>query len=216
MSAPVITQPIPKQAFELVRSQVAAILAVEFQHQIDLNTASQTPDALIPDAVAFFEERFVAIDQESEPTINITFEQGTLAEQDATQTNGTYIYNIDCYTSANYTNSTRGDTNAMLQCNRMMGLCRAILEDTRYKTLGFAQPFVMYRHVTHMGMYQPTQKDSTSSVMGRLRLEVKVPETAQDIPPMYLIDALTNVTIDTSNSGYQYTSIYNQTLQNPI
>lgn len=172
----IINVPIGPQSFEIVRDRIGRILAQElltqFQLNYDLNLRANV-----------WIERWVPFDLPTEyPSVNIQLAEGNYGGQTQIQSDGTYRYYVDCYVGANTTPANGpGDQFAMAKLQRLMGVVRSIIEYHGYKTLGFKTPpgFIMNRHWEGIQIANPDQKrvDAASSVMGRLVLSVKVPET---------------------------------------
>jgi hypothetical protein len=129
---PVITYAIPPQNCELVRDQIGGILLCEFLNQ---NATFGLPAACTPTTVDI--ERFVMIDESTFPIINVSLYKGKFSEKDYSgYVKGEYTYFIDVYTGAASTSAEGGDQIATLNLQRMIGVIRAILEDTGTKHLG--------------------------------------------------------------------------------
>lgn len=194
-----ITTIIPLQSFELVRNQLGAILIDEIHNQSVLNGNNADIDAKV------WLERIVPFDKTEMPAVNIMLSNGTYDEFNIKQDDGTYIINIDVYTSGKSTAANDGDKLAMLKLQRLIGIIRAIIQDPKYYTLGFNLPFVMKRKIESIQISEPTlQDDALHSVMGRLSLSVKVPETTF-IPGAPLIAGNeTKVKLYLTDKGYQY------------
>jgi len=191
---------IPKQSFEIIRDQIAIILKSEI-----VNQANLSGDYDIEATV--FLERTVNINTSelaTEPVIVVSMATGDYSNQDVTQSTGTYQYLIDIYTKAKTTSTTQGDTRSRLICQRMLGLCRGILEATQYITLGFNYPFVMGRKINTIQIADPEDTGADSITRGRLILEVKVPEY-QEVSTASLVDGSdTKMFIDISEEGFYF------------
>lgn len=196
---PVITTIIPIQSFEIVRNQLGAILIDEINNQAVLN--GNNPDI----NAAVWLERVVPFDKTEMPAVNVMLSRGTYDEHSIKQDDGTYIYNIDVYTSGKSTATDDGDKLAMLKLQRLIGIIRAIIQDPKYYTLGFNPPFVIKRRIESIQIAEPTiLDDALQSVMGRLSLSVKVPETTF-IPGAPLVAGNeTKVKLYLTEKGYQY------------
>lgn len=198
MSA-LISTVIPPQSFEIVRDRIGRILADEILNQFQI---SYNPDL----RAKVWNERFIPFDKTETPAINVGVLEGSYDGQTVIQSDGTYKFYIDCYFSSKSDSNTSGDTRAMLKLQRLLGVCRAIIEDSRYKTLGFSTPpgFVMHRRITSMQIENPRQKehDAESNVMGRLTLEVKLPEYPSPVTGVNWAMSNTQVSLQDSGKGY--------------
>jgi hypothetical protein len=194
----VIPHLITAQAFEIVRDRIGAILADELESQVTAygNYYAEVTDVWV--------ERFIKIDKTEVPCINVTLAQGELNAQSQLQSDGIYTFNVDCYHGSPATDTEDGDTLAMVKLQRLLGICRAILEDSRYKTLGFAAPFVMNRHVSNVGVATPGKEDADNTVFGRLQVVVRVPENTDALTPALLAAYETQVKLALTDKGYRY------------
>ena len=195
---------IPAQAFETVRNRIAVILGDELEGQLVL-AGDYDNDAEV------YVERFVAFDKTELPCINVALDRGSYDGQVQGQSDGTYLFNVDVYHHAKTTgtdNDERGDTLAMLKLSRLMGICRAILENPKYKTLAFTPPFVINRHVVSIAIANVDNKDAVNAVMGRLVVSVKVPETTEVITPGEIEGMDTTVKLVLTDKGYRYEGTY--------
>lgn len=171
----VITGEIATQSFELVRDRIAEILADELPEQFVLSTASSDLKSVLQAEV--YTERVVPFDKTDLPCINVMLSSGDYNNQDVQKVDGAYTFFIDCYTSAKNKADERADKLANIKLQKLMGVCRAILMDAQYKTLGFAAPFIMNRKVTALAIGNISQQDSANVMMGRLNVSVRVIES---------------------------------------
>lgn len=192
----VITTPIPPQAFELIRDQLGVILYSEIRNQ-----ALGFGNYLML-ATTVWRERIAAFAHNELPAVNISFVGGPYDSQDSRQVQGTYSYNIDCYASAKAQQDSEADLLALTKLHRLLGVCRAILMDPRYKTLGFQPPFIGNRTITNLLIDDPNRMDATMSVRGRLVLTVKVQEITDLINPPKIQDFVSDVRLYSTDNGY--------------
>lgn len=192
---------IPPQNYELVRDSVFDIIKLELTNQATL-AADPELDAKV------FKERFIPINKEQHPALNIMLVRGDYDNMDVVDTRGTYTYFIDVFTRAKETDAEKGDTIAALKLQRILGIVRTILEDPQYRTLTFVAPSIEHTEIKEISISQPNNnQDSFNSIMGRLTFMVVVSEgvkllTANDIAG---IDA--NVEIGDSGKGHVFTEI---------
>lgn len=192
-----INYTIPPSAFEQVRDRIGAILFVEYAQQQQLDPTLEE--------VKVWCERFIPFDKTEIASINVMLSSGSYSNQQQGHSDGTYTYFIDCHAKAAHTDDDTADAVAMQKLHRMLRICRAVLEDSQYKTLDFAPPFVMNRSITNLTIGKPNNQDGAHNVMGRLTLTVRAPETVQLITPIPLggIDAF--VQLAESDKGYFFT-----------
>lgn len=192
-----ITQAIPPQAFEIVRDRIGAILADEINRQFII-----TGDAELD--LDVWVERFVPFDKEEIPTVNVSLVSGAFSGHTQKNTDGLYSYAIDVHAKAKSSEDDRGDSLAVIRLHRLMGICRAILENPYYKTLGFTPPFIMNRHCESVSIADPGRQDATSAAMGRLIFSVRVIENTELVSPAALYMNNTRVKLHETDKGYFY------------
>lgn len=198
----VIANIIPPQSFEIVRDRIGRILADELTNQFQMSGNKVVK-------VKNFIERVVAFDNTELPAVNVSFAEDSFVWNTAIQSTGTARYYIDVYGNApSSANGVRGDALAMTNLQRLMGVIRSILMDARYKTLGFdVRPgFIAHRHIESIQVQNPNQKrdDSESTVMGRLIMQVVMPETTEYTVPRNASGFLTQVKLADTGKGYEW------------
>jgi hypothetical protein len=196
----VIPGEIGRQAYELVGDRIAEILADELPNQFSLSTASADIKSVLQAEV--YTERVVPFDKEEVPCVNVQLASGDYAGQTVKQADGTYIFFIDCYASAKNKDNSEGDVFALVKLKKLIGVIRAIIQDTRYLTLGYARGFVMNRQITGIAIANNSQQDAMHIVMGRLTLTVKVPETVELLEPTLAEGYQTTVKLYETEKGY--------------
>lgn len=197
----VIEGAILPQAYEVIRDRIGRIITEEMASQFAITS---DPELHISSWI----ERYLQFDNKELPAVNVMLSEGQFGGQTVIQTDGTYRFNIDVYVKAKSSVDDPGDQKAMIKLHRLLGKCRAIIEDARYKTLAFATPpgFIMNRHFESIQIQNPNQKehDATSSVMGRLVLSVKAPEITAYTQPKTLRSFKTTVKLASTEKGYQW------------
>lgn len=192
-----ILLPIPPQKFELIRNRIAEILYIEIENQWVL---SYDADLIIPVWV----ERTVPYDHNEAPCINVNLANGNYDNKDATIVDGTYQYNIDCYTKAKANGVDGGDKLATIKLHRLLGVCRAILENQAYFNLAFDQPYIGHTEVSSLSIAEPGNKDADHVMMGRLTFTVRAPETSE-LKEANLIEGYdTSVKLLLTDKGYVF------------
>lgn len=193
-----ISNLISASSFEQIRTRIGEILATELAHQYYLDDAEEL-------SADVWVERFVAFDATSCPAINVRLATGDFSNQHQGQSDGEYLFNIDFYTSAPSEEGKDGDVEAVLKLERLMGVCRYILDDPQYKTLAFQAPFIMNRNVRSLLIDGGDSNDNQSVAMGRLVYAVKAPESNTLITPLPLGGVDTLVRLELTNKGYVFT-----------
>jgi len=189
---------IPIQNFELVRDRVHEILSDELANQFVLSAVNDNNAKV-------FLERTVPVDHSELPLVNVSLARSTLETQVVINTDQVLIFNIDVYHGSKSTDTDNGDTLAILKLHRLLGICRAILENPRYKTLGFNSPFIMNRVVTAMDIAEEGKQDAASIAMGRLTFSVKIPANTELVTPTVADGFDTQMQLELTDKGYTYT-----------
>lgn len=191
-----ITGIIPRQGFELVRDRIAQILLNEIYSQ-----AARTYDADYGIKKIFI-ERFTPINHSECPVINVKLNHGDYSHKDVKSVDGTYRYFIEITTNGKYTEEDEGDKRAKVRLHKLLGLCRAILDNPEYTTLSFPRPFIGNRHVESIIFDKPEEHSAESSCQGFLTLVVRLNET-HNLPEGVLLESsLTKVQLKDTGSGY--------------
>lgn len=205
-----ITTLIDKQdTFEIVRDQIAIVLATEVANQMTLATNAGKDPALWD--LRIFKERtnpweqFLNLqpgDEKSRaPIVNIWFDNSNFemgASNLIDRQKATSIFNIDCYgygesMDDGATGHTPGDLTAALEVQRAVRLVRNILMAAEYTYLGFSDEdkrkgFCWLRWPQSITQFQP-QLDSrrVQQVVGsRIAFQVGFNEFSPQIEPVTL------------------------------
>jgi hypothetical protein len=194
---PKINIQIPPQAYELILPRIADILIDEFEYQV-LSHYNADIDS------NFFIERDTPIHADEFPAINISLARGNYDNKNAPSADGTYLYHIDVHTRSKDSADADGDKLGNIQLQKILGLCRYILENQAYKTLGFAAPFIGRVRCVNFDIAAPGNQDANNTAMGRLVIEVVANEVSKmgDVRLMAGYD--TQVKMGASGSGYAY------------
>lgn len=203
---------IQPQAFELVRDRIGAILADELDYQ-----ASRYNPHLDADV---FVERFTPVSYEECPVVNVTMNKGgryavssQYSGHTALQEDGEYRYFIEAYVGAEAQEgsaedkSKRGDVLAMIRCQRLMGVIRAILMHPKYIRLGFGKgdnALVMSRRSEELEFGDSGNPDNEYLVFGRLSLLVRLPEVTNAIGTNAFTGFDTRAKLYLTDKGYKF------------
>lgn len=188
---------IPQQAYELVRDRIGAILYSELSEQVVLS-GNYDLDADV------YVERYVPFNTTETPAINVTLASGAYDNKHQGSSRGTYTYNIDGYVSAKSDDDDHGDMIAMPKLHRLLGVCRAILENPIYKRLMYAPPFISHTMVQGINIAEPSPMDGAFNVMGRITFSVVVNETTQLLDGVEFYAMCTQVKLYETDKGYMY------------
>lgn len=191
---------INPQAFELIRDRIAAILYDEFLNQY---TLTYDPDLA---KISFEIEAINPEDKTDLPVINVSLGGGKWNEfkEYNGEIQGDYIYYIDIYTDASSTDLAQGETIAARLLQKLIGLCRAILEAPVYKTLDYTPGFIKRVGCKDLLIKDKARNDSLNSQMARLIFSVEVFEKDQVQDGILLQQSNTKVVVNNTNDGYTF------------
>ncbi len=189
---------IPQQAFEQIRDRIGLILATEFASQYALSGGA-TPNPTV------YTERFIQFDLTEAPALNIRLIRGDYALKDPTQTDGTYVFNIEAYTTSKTTGSVRGDFKSTASWQRILGMARSILENPLYSNLGFTTPYLENTNVGSIEALQPANNnDAVFEAQGMITFTVRVPEDTELQTSNDLLFSGTIVRLYDTDIGYYW------------
>lgn len=189
---------IGRQAFEVIRDRIAQILLTELNHQAII---AYDPELNVDEV---FVERFMPVNHSECPVVNVSLERGDYSRKDIKSVDGGYRYFIEITTKAKTTEDERGDSRAKIKLHKMLGICRSILENPQYTTLGFNKPFIGNRHVESIMFSKPEEHSTEGSVEGFLVLAVRVNETTPLGTGLDWVGSITSVKLSQSDEGYYW------------
>lgn len=192
-----ITTIIPPQNYELIRDRIAIVLADEIDNQVVLNY-----DPYID--VTVYCERTKTFDKTEMPCVNVSLANGSYSNKNQGSIDGTYIFNVDVYTNSKSTISQDGDVRSAFNLQRILGICRYVLEDPLYKTLGFSPGFIMTTKVNDFNFAVPENMDTLNHTMARLTFSVTANEKNTLKTPNIIDGYKTTLKIIESEKGYLY------------
>lgn len=197
---------IDKQdSFEIIRDQIAGILATEVQSQMALATlAAQDPNdykfRVFADRSNPWEE-YLNDEPDETPLVNVWYETSnfeTRASNISERQKSDTIYNIDCYGYGVASDVVAGghlpgDLQASLAVHKIIRLVRNILMSSEYTYLGM-RPLVWQRWIQSITVFQPTQDNrAVHNVIGA-RIQFNV--CFNEYSPQYVPETLEYVAID--------------------
>lgn len=191
----VINGVIPPQTHEIIHDRIGEILKSEIENQY-LLTYDKTFN------VNIYKERHVPFHEAEVPVLNVLFERGDFMQQHQGQTKGDYRYHIEIVADAKTTDSKRGDELSAVKLQKLMGVVQYILEDPKYKTLGFAPPFIEHRFVENIWFAPDTKQDADYSLKGFVTFIVRAPRANALIEAQLIQGNTTNVKLDITDKGY--------------
>jgi hypothetical protein len=188
---PKIDFQIRPSAFELFRDRIFDILVDEASFQ----TALQ--------GVTFYCERAIALSDTETDAINISCGTIDYDGKHSGQSTGANVYFIDCYSNGITTAAQRGDYLSSKRSQQLAGIVRYILEDTRYRTLGYAAPSIKRVYVRAIRFSDKDgSTDKAYSSVVRIEFVVESPEINSLIEPVLMEGYQTTIKIADTNSGY--------------
>lgn len=200
--------------YEIVRDQIAAILASERDNQKALAIAAGKNPALWDFKV--YEERsnpwgdFLNEGADLTPIVNVWFDSDSFVEAATTRAETqkcNAFYNVDIIAAAKRTTTLAGDEAAAKNAQRIARLARNILMASKYTYLALPRGTTWDRQIESREAFQPgIGADATIRVLGmRVRMRVSFNETS----PQYEGVPLTglDVEIKRAETGEIYTNL---------
>ena len=195
----VIDTLVDKQdGFEIVRDQIAAILKLESENQMDLARKANKDDAPW-DLQVFLErsnpfEKWLNNRDEPEPIVNVWYDNGSFPEGKGgvvEKQEHVAIFNIDCYglgvSEADGAGHKPGDREAALETQRAVRLVRNMLM-AAINTYLQLRGTVGQRWIQSITVFQPQIEGRTvQHVVGaRIALRVRLEELSPQVTPVEL------------------------------
>lgn len=221
-----LTQIIGYSNFEIVRSQIAAILSDELTNQLALlNAAKPYPaekdveyslsEKSIPSRI--WEERFkrpCAEEYNNGVVINVLFAQAPLNDlQTVSNQTGDNTYIVEVYAGEREPNVSEpineGDSLAAMKLERSLAQCRSIIMNPNYQTLGFPKPYFIGKvSVSNIQISQPDDGNDNSAnlIYGRFTITVKMSEGVEAIQGTPGAIGQTTMKLYDTEKGYYWTN----------
>lgn len=196
---PKILTPIPPAGFELVRDRIGEILIDEIQNQIALTYSADL------EGLKIWLERSSAFGNAELPAINITLANGDYGNKHVGSIDGSYVFNIDFHANSKTIGPDQGDKLSAIKVQKLMRLCRSILENNIYVTLGFVPGFIARVFISNLRVatLEP-DKDALNTAMTRLVFNVVLNETTSPVAPVLIGGYETHVKLSVTDQGYFY------------
>lgn len=205
----VINVQIPAQNFEIIRDRIAEIIVDEMANQ-----AAMYYDDDLDIVGGVYVERTWPMDATEQVIINVLTKGGRYDNIDLEMADGTYVYVIDTYVSRKSKPGVGidepdlpGDQLARKQMQKIFGKLRYIFSAPQYINLGFAPPFICNTHVQELLVKPGSEQDADNVMTCRLHLSVRVPETVELSEASLLAGYETQVRIEETEFGYQFSSM---------
>lgn len=193
-----INYSIPQQNFEIIRDQIALVLATELANQYNL-------DNTYPKVSKVYVERFTSVNSETEvPLLNVNLLSATFEDQGALAQQSTLLFGIDVYTQSAFTDSEDGDVLASKNCRQLGGLIRYILKQDCYKQLALPRGIVISKgQVTGFKILDKTEvQDALCDVLGRVMYQIQAVESNEPAGGNIANEATMKVTFNTDDKGF--------------
>lgn len=197
---------IGPQAFELIRERIAIILADEFEGQYLL---TYDPDF---GRMKIFVESGNPNDKEDLPAVYVSFATGSypLLKEYNGEIIGSYIYNIDVYCSSPSNDYAEGDNLSGVKLQKLLGTCRAILDNPIYRNLAYPSGFIQRVSVQDINIRSDSKdmnNDTLNTRMGRITFSVEVIEKVGLLIGVPLLEAYATTNINQTNNGHYYSGL---------
>lgn len=189
---------IPKQAFETARDLIGAILFTELTAQKTRQNFSEP--------VNVFTGRSTPFNHSEKVMVNVLVDSANYTNNHQAGTHGNTNFFIDIYVSAKEKEDQIGGNASTQLRDKFLGMCRFILQDHHYKTLGLPMNgCVMGTAVDNFENYEPkTNQDAAFVKMSRMTFSVRLNETQSLWDGININTIFTDVKLDLTELGYIY------------
>lgn len=194
-----INELAPKSSFELIRDAIAAILSVEFARQY-LLTYDQDPDLNLK----VWLERVVTFSTTEMPAINVKYVTTNFENKNPLTIDGYNIYHVDVLTDGKDKGSEFGDKLANIKLQKILRTALYILNNPKYKTLGFAPGFISNIMPKQIKVTDGDTKDGQYSSFGRLEIQVRAIESTTGVGGVLASSSYVTMKINETSDGYYY------------
>jgi len=192
-----ITNIIQEQGFEKVRDSIGAILTTELLNQKTLQGFSEDINVYVGRSTPF--------QQDEQIMVNVLLDSsnyGSINEHDAM---GNTSYYIDVFTSGKANMDSIGGYQSSQLRDKFIGMCRAILQSTKYKTLSLPLGIISGTYCENFEVFDSTNaQDSSFTSMARLNFSVRILENQEVWQGVTIANSFTSVKLGLTEKGYQY------------
>lgn len=197
---------IGQQKFELIRDRIAEILSTEIANQATIEGHD-----LWTENIFVWLERTAPFDKSELPCINVSMSSGEFDNYKSNGDNdGNYQFDIDVFTKSVYSTTDNGDTRSTVLLHRILGVCKTILKNEQYKSLGFDTKFIGNTTIESIQIADPNttrRENETESIrLGRLVFKVRCNESNTAATPTTLTSYATTVRLYNTTQGYFYST----------
>lgn len=194
---------IPEQNFEKIRDKVASIITDEFAEQYIL-----TSNPLFQAGIWI--ERFIPFDRQELPAVKVYFVQSSYDTRTPAASKGELKIYIEVHTKAKDSDSERGDKKSTIDCQKLVGAIRYILEHPDYLRLGYPTPqkFISGTNISDINISEPiNQQDGLHVIAGRLILNVRYLENNGDLSGLPGEQYTSQIKLNDTDKGYKLEKI---------
>ncbi len=186
---------IDQQGFEKVKDRIAEILLTELTNQKVLQNFDEN--------IEVFNERITPMDNGEDLYFNILLDSANYGNKNQTDQEGNTVYFIDIYTCGKAGEQV-GTSDSTRRRDKFLGMCRYILSDTRYKTLGFDYGLIAGTQVERFSTLNPEKEDSSFTSFARLQFSVRILENQTLWDGVQILGSHTGVKLEETEKGYKY------------
>lgn len=197
MSA-IITEEIPRQAFEHITERIGAILLLEITNQFSIKSID------IPFEI--YLDRIEPIDKSEDIVINVSLGSVTYDNQNEFSSAGSNNFYIDVYCNAQETSTKTASTDARLKLHQISGIIRYILSSTKYKCLGYDFGLISGTYVQSINFDDNFPKEDGSMFrMARINFLVRADEFTNPDDYVDFLGNDTTIKLSDTNKGFKLT-----------
>lgn len=173
--------------FEIVRNQIALILAEEIYNQLDISSNDLD--------LGIFLERTIPIDNSEEAVVNVSVANVEYQDHNLVSMQGSYNFFIDVYAT---------QINSPYKVQMLLNYIRYILSNQRYRTLDFTPGFIGGTYVNSFEINEKMlAQDSDFVSISRLVFNARIMECEKQNTGENLYLNETNYKICDSELGYK-------------
>jgi len=191
-----ITEIIEEQSFEILTKEVGAILLLELNNQITLQSSDID--------LGVFLERITPVDKSEDVVVVVSLNSVPYDNHNEFESQGTHTFNIDTYTFGIESSDEKANDNVRIKLQKITGWIRYILSSTKYKTLGFAPGFIGGTYVQSINFDDSYGKeDGAMTRMSRLVFSVRASEFQNPDDSKVFNRNDTTIKLDSTEKGYK-------------
>lgn len=154
--------------------------------------------------VNVFNERMDTFKHTEEVLVNTFFDAVRENNHSQKSTQGNVVYFIDITTSGTSGEGVDGGKDSSSRCNKFIGMCRYIISDAQYRTLGFQPGTIGGVYVESIQKADSENNDGAYISFARITVSVRLREDQPLLTGELMKSALTGVKLDVTEQGYKY------------